>query len=220
MLEPSIRIHTAIAAVLALIDRASLRAGHPDYTEENRSYGATTLRNRHVSYDGSNVVLNYTAKGGKRAKKVVRGQQLQRVLQNAADLPGRELITWQSDDGQPRAVRSEQLQLVLSETCGDGITAKSLRTWNGSHAAFLLALSTDKLTIDAMACAAAERLHNTPAVARNGYVHPKIIELAKLESMDRRAYLSNLKSPPGAANYRTGEYEMVQFLTRYNTSAC
>ncbi len=204
---------TAIAAVLALIDRASLRVGHPDYTAENGTYGATTLRNRHVNFDGSTILLDYKAKGGKEVRKRVQGAQLQRVLQRSGDLPGRELISWQDDQGAPRAVRSEQIQQVLSDLCGDGITAKTLRTWNGTHAAFQVACQTDKITIGALAEAAAIRLHNTPTIARNSYIHPDVITLAEMDDRDRIERIGKLNPDINPRHYRQGEAELLAFLS-------
>ena len=203
---------TAVAAVLALVDRASMRVGHPSYTRENGSFGATTLRQRHVSFDGAKVVLDYTAKSGKRVRKSVLGKQLQRVLQNSADLPGRELVSWLDDDGVSRAVRSEQLQEVLSRVCGKGVTAKTLRTWNGTHAAFLTVLDDEAPTIDAMANAAADRLHNTPAIARNSYIHPKVIELARADELKRADRLAALRPFRNSGHLRRGEAELISFL--------
>lgn len=203
---------TAVAAVLALIDRASLRVGHPDYTADNGSYAATTLRNRHVAFDGTKVVLNYTAKGGKKVGKTIQSRQLQRVLQRSADLPGDELISWRDDRGDMHAVRSEQIHQVLADLCGDGVSAKTLRTWNGSHAAFLVALNDEKLTIKAMANAAAERLHNTPAIARSSYIHPKVIDLAEIDAEERLSRLGVLKPAANRDQYRLGEVELRDYL--------
>ncbi len=203
---------TAVAAALALIDRASLRVGHPDYTAENGSYAATTLRNRHVAFDGTKVLLNYTAKGGKKVRKTIQSRQLQRVLQQSADLPGHELISWQDDRGDAHAVRSEQIQKVLADLCGDDVSAKTLRTWNGSHAAFVVALNEEKLTINAMARAAADRLHNTPTIARSSYIHPKVIDLAEMDDGERLARLGALKPAINREQYLMGEVELLDYL--------
>lgn len=203
---------TAVAAALALIDRASLRVGHPDYTAGNGSYAATTLRNRHVAFDGTKVLLNYTAKGGKKVRKTIQSRQLQRVLQQSADLPGHELISWQDDRGDAHAVRSEQIQKVLADLCGDDVSAKTLRTWNGSHAAFVVALNEEKLTINAMARAAADRLHNTPTIARSSYIHPKVIDLAEMDDGERLARLGALKPAINREQYLMGEVELLDYL--------
>ncbi|ATG37610.1 DNA topoisomerase 1B-like protein (plasmid) [Phaeobacter piscinae] len=202
---------TAIAAVLALLDRGSLRIGNPSYTEENGSYGATTLRPRHVAFSGQVIQLRYTAKGGQTVEKSLRGPALQRILERSQDLAGPELISWVDADGNARAVRSEQVQEVLAELCGDGVSAKTLRTWNGSHAAFTVALDAPTLTITAMAEAAAERLHNTPTIARNSYIHPQIIALAELPDSQRAARLSALPQRQ-VGGLRLGEGRLIDFL--------
>ncbi|MFV1598909.1 MULTISPECIES: DNA topoisomerase IB [unclassified Phaeobacter] len=203
---------TAVAAVLALMDRGSLRIGNPQYTEDNGSYGATTLRQRHIEFSGQSIHLRYTAKGGKTVEKSIRGAALQRILERSQDLPGRELISWLDDGGSVRAVRSEQVQEVLTNLCGDGVSAKTLRTWNGTHAAFRTALHAPKLTISAMAEAAAERLHNTPTMARNSYIHPKVIALAELPDDTRTARLKSL-TRYSIDGLRMGEGRLLELLT-------
>lgn len=202
---------TAIAAVLALLDRGSLRIGNPRYTEKNGSYGATTLRQRHVVFSGQAIQLTYTAKGGQTVEKSLRGPALQRILERSQDLAGPELISWVDDNDDVRAVRSEQVQGVLAKLCGDEVSAKTLRTWNGSHAAFAVALDAPTLTITAMAEAAAQRLHNTPTIARNSYIHPQIIGLADLPDRQRVAQMSAL--PQRQVNgLRLGEGRLIDFL--------
>ncbi len=203
---------TALAATLALIDRGSLRVGSPEYTRRNKSHGATTLKRRHVSFDGEVIRLDYTAKGGAAVSKSVRGPALQRAIQRFQDLPGPELISWIDDAGQTRAVRSEHLQDVLKKLCGDDATAKTLRTWNGTHAAFCVALEEDgDLTINAMAEVAAERLHNTATITRNSYIHPDVISLTELASAERKSRLDALK-PATVNGLRHGEAELLAYL--------
>ncbi|UWR51010.1 DNA topoisomerase IB [Phaeobacter inhibens] len=202
---------TAIAAVLALLDRGSLRIGNPRYTEKNGSFGATTLRPRHVVFSGQAIQLTYTAKGGQTVEKSLRGPALQRILERSQDLAGPELISWVDDNDDVRAVRSEQVQEVLAKLCGDEVSAKTLRTWNGSHAAFAVALDAPTLTITAMAEAAAERLHNTPTIARNSYIHPQIIGLADLPDRQRVAQLSALPQRQ-VSGLRLGEGRLIDFL--------
>lgn len=202
---------TAIAAVLALLDRASLRPGDPSNTRKNNSFGATTIGERHVDFDGETVRLDYRAKGGKRVKKQLHGKRLARVLEGSRDLPGAALVSWLDDAGVGRIVRSDDVNAALSDICQAKVTAKSLRTWNGSHAAFMVACSAEKLTISAMANAASERLHNTPTIARNSYIHPQVIALAELKR-DQRAEIVGALSLEPAAGFRSGERALVRFL--------
>ena len=168
----------AIAAVLALIDRLSLRVGNRDYAEENGTYGATTLRARHMRLDDEGLRLAYPAKGGRKVSKLLHDRRLQRVLGQLDDLPGAALVTWLDEGGTPHEVQSHEVNALLAELTGDeAITAKTFRTWNGSVAALERALLDPEATIKALAGAAAEQLHNTPTVARDSYVHPRVIDL-------------------------------------------
>ena len=171
----------AIAAALRLIDRASLRIGTPDYAVDNNTYGATTLRGRHLKLDGNTVRLDYTAKGGQRVRKRLNDRTLMRALEKMDDLPGGALMQYCDEEGQLRQLGPEQVNRWLRGVADrEGLTAKTFRTWNGSVAALDAALNSDgKVSIKAMATAASEVLHNTPTIARNSYIHPAVIDLAE-----------------------------------------
>ncbi|MEQ8406306.1 MAG: hypothetical protein RKE49_14515 [Oceanicaulis sp.] len=201
---------TAIAAALALIDRGAMRAGTPEYAEENESYGATTLREAHVAVNGASIRLDYTAKGGRAVTRRLRGARLAEVLEESADLPGAELLTWLDDGDTAHRVRSEALNQVLESVCGDGVTAKTLRTWHGTHAAYLAALETRPATIKAMSEAASERLQNTPAIARASYIHPRVVALSEKSPDFLDDLLTNLRAAPDGL--RRGEAELGTVL--------
>lgn len=169
----------AIAAVVAMIDRLSIRVGHPEYAEENGTFGATTLKTRHLELGDDDLRISYQAKGAKKVTRKVRCKTLMRTLEKLDDLPGAELVNWIDDDGEARAVTSTQINAWLAEVAGDGMTAKTFRTWNGSVAALEAARKADKVTIKAMSEAAAARLANTPTIARNSYIHPAVIDLSE-----------------------------------------
>lgn len=174
----------ALAAAVMLIDRASLRVGNPDYTAQNGSYGALTLRGRHVKLNDDHIALNFTAKGGKKVRKKVTDRKLQKLLHDINDVPGGALLTWVDEDGTPQTLSSQQLNSYLADAAGDAqITAKTFRTWAGSVAGFACA-EKGGATIKEIAQAAADRLHNTPTVARNSYIHPAVIDLAGQETVD------------------------------------
>lgn len=168
----------ALAAAVKIIDRTALRVGHPEYTRQNGTYGALTLRGKHLSLNDDKTELNFEAKGGKKVKKLITDRKLQKLLHVINDLPGATLLTWTDADGAPQTLSSEALNAYLADATGDtNVTAKSFRTWAGTLAAFSCAESGN-VTIKDMAQAAATRLHNTPTVARNSYIHPAVIDLA------------------------------------------
>lgn len=201
----------AIAAILSLIDRASLRIGNATYTDENESYGATTLENRHVAAEDGYVRLDFKGKGGSEVHKDFYAPRLSALLDASQDLPGAAVLCYLDPAGKPHAVRSEQINDVLGDLCGDGMTAKTFRTWNGTHAAFQVARKSEKLTIKAMTQAAAARLHSTETIARNSYIHPDVIALAQ---SDDRAQVSSRDEGNAPDGLRAGEMALLRFLRR------
>ena len=202
---------TAVAAVLALVDRAALRSGSRAYAEENRTYGATTLKRRHLSIDGDAIALAFKGKGGKQVEKTLRGRKLAKVMEACQDLPGPSLVSWLDEEGNARGVSSDQLNAKLNELCQTEATAKTLRTWHGTLAAFAVAANSDAISIKALAEAAAERLHNTPAIAQKSYVHPDVLELARLKTGAHSARIPKIGTP--ADGFRRGEEALIKFIS-------
>ncbi len=174
----------ALAAAVTMIDRASLRVGNPDYTRDNGSYGAITLRRRHLTFRNNQIDMRYTAKGGKKIKRSITDRKLQRLLHKVHDLPGATLLSWTNDAGEVQTLSSHQLNAYIADAAADDrFTAKTFRTWAGTLAAFECAEKGNKTT-GQIADAAAARLYNTPTVARNSYIHPAVLDLADQEKVD------------------------------------
>lgn len=202
----------ATAAVLAMIDRLSLRVGNRDYADANGTYGATTLRPGHVALTPNSLKLDYPGKGGIKIKRTLRDKRLAQVLHQLDDLPGATLVTWVDDGGAAHEVTSSQVNELLYEVTGtEGYTAKTFRTWNGTSAAMEVALRDEDLTIKAMAEAAGARLGNTPTIARGSYIHPDVIELCDWDA-EARARLA--ESAPEQRGLRIAERAVLRLLTR------
>ncbi|MAY87380.1 MAG: DNA topoisomerase [Pseudooceanicola sp.] len=183
----------ALAAAALLIDRLSLRVGNKAYTRENGSYGALTLTRRHLRLTRTGLNLSYKAKGGLAVRRRLTDRKLLRVLEQVRDLPGATLMSWVDDEGTSRSLTSGGLNEYLSEAAGSDTTAKVFRTWAGSLAAFE-AVERGAETIKALSEAAAARLANTPTVARNAYIHPKVIDLLETPQTLESAGLRGLSA--------------------------
>ena len=201
----------AIAAILALLDRAGVRIGSPSYAKENRTFGATTLRPRHLDLDGDTIRLAFPGKGGMRVQKRLHDRTLERTLSRLDDLPGPTLVSWIDEDGAARSVTSGEVNAFLAGQTGtDAITAKTFRTWTGSVAALETALAQEKPTIKALSETAAERLSNTPTIARNSYIHPDVIALTE-ETAEARAALA--RDAEERRGLRKSESTLLHLLT-------
>ncbi len=168
----------AIASVVRLLDLGALRIGNESYARTNRSFGATTLRNRHATVSGGKVLLKYRGKHGKLQQVTLGDKRLAACVRRMQDLPGQHLFEWLDEDGTVHEVNSASVNAWLAETMGEPFTAKNFRTWHASVLGFrLLAEAGGPLTLKAVLGDVAAHLGNTPAVTRKAYVHPAVIAL-------------------------------------------
>lgn len=196
----------ALAAAVMMIDRTSLRVGQPEYSRDNGSYGALTLRRRHVQLSDGALELQFTAKGGAQVRETLTDAKLQKMLHKMQDVPGATLLSWIDDHGTAHSLSSQQLNTYLADAGGNAdVTAKTFRTWAGTRAAFEVAEKGDA-TIKDIAKAAADQLHNTPTFARNSYIHPAVIALAG------QPY--NVLEPIPKSGLLAAEQRLLRLLTR------
>ncbi len=172
---------TVLALAVRLLDQTLIRIGNPEYAEANDSYGLTTLRDRHVAFDGAEVRFSFVGKSGKEHEVALRDKRLARLVKACRDIPGYTLFQYYTDDGKG-AIGSGDVNGWLRETTGEDFTAKDFRTWGGT----LLAAKALRARGTAEDEAAADRhcadvvkevaagLGNTVAVSRKYYVHPDV----------------------------------------------
>ncbi|MBB2697630.1 DNA topoisomerase IB [Rhizobium phaseoli] len=205
-------VNGVLAALTTLLDEAHLRVGNQAYVRENGTYGATTLLKRHLKIVDGRIELKFRAKGGKRVQRSLKHPRLQKILEEIADLPGRQLFVWKDESGALKPVDSGRLNAYLAEISGIPISAKTFRTWAGSLAAFGAArekiVGGGRPTVKEMSEAAAEALHNTPAISRSSYIHPAIIAL----SGNDHALIEGGYEP--LRGLRAEENRLLDFLTR------
>ncbi|MGO6755484.1 DNA topoisomerase IB (plasmid) [Rhizobium ruizarguesonis] len=203
-------VNGVLAALTTLLDEAHLRVGNQAYVRENGTYGATTLLKRHLKIVDGQIELKFRAKGGKRVQRSLKHPRLQKILEEIADLPGRQLFVWKDESGTLKPIDSGRLNAYLAEISGIPISAKTFRTWAGSLAAFGAAreaiVGGSRPTVKQMSEAAAEALHNTPAISRSSYIHPAIIALAGNDHM-------LIESGNELRGLRAEENRLLDFLT-------
>ncbi len=175
----------AKAVLVRLFDRGALRIGSRRTVPD--AFGATTLRKRHVELDRNSgaMTLDYRAKGGARRQLVLQDARLVHALAHLEALPGVALFDLPSGP-----LRSEDVNGFIADLMGQGFSAKDFRTWTGSSQAAGHLRGSDQLSITAMSRAVADRLGNTPAIARSSDIRPALIELAR-----RRARPERLAGP-------------------------
>ncbi|MBX5155942.1 MULTISPECIES: DNA topoisomerase IB [unclassified Rhizobium] len=205
-------VNGVLAALTTLLDEAHLRVGNQAYVRENGTYGATTLLKRHLKIVDGQIELKFRAKGGKRVQRSLKHPRLQKILEEIADLPGRQLFVWKDENAALKPIDSGRLNAYLAEISGIPISAKTFRTWAGSLAAFGAAREAivcgSRPTVKQMSEASAEALHNTPAISRSSYIHPAIIALAGND----HPLIESSNAP--LRGLRAEENRLLDFLTR------
>jgi DNA topoisomerase-1 len=172
-----------VAAVVRLLDTTTIRVGNDEYARENKSFGLTTMRDRHVSVTGSQIHFRFRGKGGKMHDIEFSDARVARVVKRCQDLPGQHLFQYTGDDGEPMGIDSDDVNSYLGEVTGEDFTAKDFRTWAGTVlAAWALQelgeygsnAQAKRQIVEAVESVSGE-LGNTPAVCRRCYVHPDVL---------------------------------------------
>jgi DNA topoisomerase-1 len=186
-----------LATILRLLDRTHVRIGNEEYARNNRSYGLSTLRDRHARVRGEHVLLKFRGKSGRVHEVMLTDARVARVVRRCEGLPGQHLFQFRDEEGTLHRVGSNDVNDYLREVAGNGFTAKDFRTWAATVSVAGSLIAHGKAS-DAMLRGAIERaameLGNTPAVCRRAYVHPAIMqayespgEAARLHSAFERA---------------------------------
>lgn len=184
--RPGVPRERVLALVVRLLETTLIRVGNEAYARDNRSYGLTTLRNRHVAFEGASALaFTFRGKSGIAHTVGLRDRRLAGLVRRLRDLPGQHLFQYEDETGAPCAVGSAEVNAYLQEATGDAFTAKDFRTWAASveAATRLRARALPESEAEAKRVVAevveevAGRLGNTPTVCRKSYVHPAVVEV-------------------------------------------
>jgi DNA topoisomerase-1 len=181
---PGLPRDKVLATIVYLLEATMMRIGNDEYARENKSYGLTTLRNRHVKIDGSEVEFRFRGKSGVYHNVKVYDRRLARIIQRTRDLPGQDLFQYLDEDGETHTIGSADVNDYLRTITGEDYTAKDFRTWSGTVLAAIALQEFEAVDSDAQLKknvvraieSVAERLGNTPSVCRKCYVHPAVLD--------------------------------------------
>ncbi len=195
---PGMQREKMLATIVYLLEATMMRVGNEEYARTNKSFGLTTLRNRHVKVEGSAIEFKFRGKSGVYHKIHVQDRRLARIIRSTRDLPGQELFQYLGEDGEPHSIDSADVNDYLRSITGEDYTAKDFRTWSGTVLAALALQEFEKFDSETQARknvvraieAVAQKLGNTPSVCRKCYVHPAVLEAymegAVIEAMRER----------------------------------
>ena len=194
-----------LATVVRLLEVTLIRVGNEEYARTNKSFGLTTLRDRHVDVDGARLTFHFRGKSGKEHSIGVRDRRLARIVSRCQAIEGEELFQYVDDDGAKHAIESGDVNEYLRAIAEDDFTAKDFRTWAGTVLAaealrelgFESATEAKRNVAQAIKSVAA-RLGNTPSVCRKCYVHPAVLDAYEEGSLAEALVAAS--SPRGSTN--------------------
>lgn len=181
--QPALSRERVLATVVTLLERTLIRVGNDEYARANRSFGLTTLQDRHVRVRGARVSFNFRAKSGVRQVVELEDAALARSVKRCQDLPGQVLFQYLDSTGARQSVGSSDVNAYVRASTGQDFTAKDFRTWAGTVLAACAlgrleraaTVAARKRQVAAVVASVASRLSNTPAVCRRCYIHPGVV---------------------------------------------
>jgi DNA topoisomerase I len=181
---PGLPQRKVVAAIVRLLDETCIRIGNEEYAKANKSFGLTTLRDRHVDIHGQSIRFHFRGKSNQEHDITLRDRRLARIVKRCQDLPGQELFQYQLETGEHVIVNSADVNEYLREITQEEFTAKDFRTWHGTgHMAQQLAAlgpasseTAIKRNIVQTVKETAKHLGNRPAACRKYYIHPAVFE--------------------------------------------
>jgi DNA topoisomerase I len=205
-----------LAAVVRLLDSEYIRIGNEQYAKSNKSFGATTLRSRHVRKTGGKLLVRFKGKHGITHELPISDRRLKRIVSRCQELPGQNLFQYVDEAGEACPVTSADVNDYIREATGGDFTAKSFRTWGASVIAFEQMLQAQeeerrKISLKTVLEPVAEALGNTPAISRKSYVHPKLIEAAR---SDPRQPLGPFTRPRARKYLSSAEVGLLDWLMK------
>jgi DNA topoisomerase I len=182
--SPKLDKTKVVAAIVHILEATRIRIGNDEYARSNRSYGLTTLLDRHATIRGATVALRFRGKSGKEHQATILDRRLASIVKRCRDIPGQRLFQYIDEAGDPHPITSTDVNDYLREAMGIPFTAKVFRTWAGTLGAALLLARSERSRsqahgrrqIKAAIEQVSKTLGNTPAICRSSYVHPVVFD--------------------------------------------
>ncbi|MGV3585434.1 MAG: DNA topoisomerase IB [Adhaeribacter sp.] len=203
------------AIVLNLLDNSLIRIGNRYYAQSNKSYGLTTLRDRHVRIEGDNLKFSFVGKKGVEHEIDIQDRRLAKLVKKCKDIPGYDLFQYFDEEGNRQTLESGDVNEYIQEISQQDFTAKDFRTWGGT---VLMVQCLEQLlderpelekekTVKEAFKQVAKGLGNTPTVCSKYYVHPQVLDIFKEDKL--YDYLKKHDAPSTGTSYLSPVEKMV-----------
>ncbi|MBA3647126.1 MAG: DNA topoisomerase IB [Chitinophagales bacterium] len=187
-----------LAAIVSLLERTNIRIGNAFYEKLYGSFGLTTLKNKHVAVNGSQLQFIFKGKKGVKHNISLKSKKLAKIVKGCQDIPGKELFEFYDGQGKVHDIDSGMVNDYIRTISGGDFTAKDFRTWAGTVHALIAfkelgayeTVHDMKQKIPAALDMVAKQLGNTRTVCKKYYVHPIIVQLYEGKKLDK--YINEL----------------------------
>jgi len=195
---PGLPVEKVLAAVVSLMERTNIRVGNNFYEKLYGSFGLTTLKDKHVTIEGSKLKFSFKGKKGVMHDVTLKNKKLSNIVKKCRDIPGKELFQYYDENGERKSIDSGMVNEYIRKISGSDFTTKDFRTWAGTIYAFLALKeigccdteAETKRRIVQVLDNVSKQLGNTRAVCKKYYVHPLILSLYESRKIEK--YLSEL----------------------------
>lgn len=214
-----------LATIVRLLELTFIRVGNAEYAKSNKSFGLTTLQDRHVQIAGATVVFKFRGKSGKSHEVKLTDRKLAQLVKRCRDVPGQDLFQYLDENGKRHPVRSNDVNEYLRSIAESEFTAKDFRTWAGTllaAGALLEAHDAERKFTKSTAVqavqAVASQLGNTPAVCKKCYIHPAILKAFDDQTLLQRFVKESAKTAKVTGLTRE-ESALLRFLKSSDAKA-
>ena len=218
--RPNLDHDKVVALVVRIMELTGIRIGNESYKKLYGSFGLTTLMDRHVKINGTNLSFEFKGKKGVYHKVALHSRKLARLVKQCRDIPGKELFQYYDSEGSRRSIGSGDVNDYLKAITEENFTAKDFRTWSGSISALYAfkdagefeSVTECRRKIVKVLDDVAVNLGNTRTVCKKYYVHPTVIKSYEEGTIFK--YISKLDDDKdvSAAELNTAEKVLLDLL--------
>lgn len=218
--EKDLTRRKVLAAVISLIEKTNIRIGNLEYEKANNSFGLTTLKDRHVHFEGNKVAFRFKGKKGITHDISMKDRKLANIIKQCRDVPGRELFQYLDEEGSRHSIDSGMVNEYIREISGENFTAKDFRTWAGTVHAFTAlcdlgccdSKAEAKRRVNEAIDFVSAQLGNTRTVCKKYYIHPLILSLYEENKMNKFFKVKEEATKPAEEGLSVAEEIVLQIL--------
>ncbi|MCX7553441.1 hypothetical protein OS175_06085 [Marinicella sp. S1101] len=180
-----------LGLLVLILDDTGIRIGNKRYTEENNTYGLTTLRRKHLELKEDSLLFSYSGKSNQLRSVHINDEALVKFIKTAAEQPGYEIFRYQNNDSTWENIDSDDVNSYIQGIAGTGYYSKDFRTWVATRLAvdyYPAAVeekkhNPQKKMTNILIRIVADEIGNTPNVCKDYYIHPEVMRMIDLEAL-------------------------------------